>query len=264
MTDGARELVRVERRGAIAVVTIDRPERMNALSRATVERLGAIGRELQSDPSVRACVLTGAGDKAFCAGADLKEREAMTREQVREMLGLYQSELAWLSASDFPTIAAINGVALGGGLELALTCDLRCMSEHATLGLPETSLAIVPGAGGTQRLPRLIGEARALDLVLTGRRVDAEEALNLGLVNLVVRHREPLLDAAFKWLLPIADGAPIAQRAALAAVRAATRLPLDQGLAFERDQYERCLQSTDREEALAAFQEKRKPQFRGQ
>jgi len=180
------------------------------------------------------------------------------------MLSLYQSELGWLATSDFPTVAAINGVALGGGLELALTCDLRCMSEHATLGLPETSLAIIPGAGGTQRLPRLIGEARALDLILTARRIDAQEALSLGLVNLVVRHREPLLDATLKWLLPLANGASIAQRAALAAVRAAARLPLDQGLAFEQGQYERCLQSADREEALAAVQEKRKPQFRGQ
>jgi methylglutaconyl-CoA hydratase len=141
---------------------------------------------------------------------------------------------------------------------------LRCMTEHATLGLPETALAIIPGAGGTQRLPRLIGEARALDLILTARRVDADEALSLGLVNLVVRHREPLLDATFRWLLPLANGAPIAQRAALSAVRAAARLPLEHGLAFEREQYERCLSSTDRQEALAALREKRKPQFRGQ
>jgi methylglutaconyl-CoA hydratase len=263
MTGMPRELVRVERRGTVAIVTIDRPERMNALSRATVERLGVIGRELQGDASVRACVLTGTGDKAFCAGADLKERQGMTREQVREVLGLYQSELGWLSASDFPTFAAINGVALGGGLELALACDLRCMTEDATLGLPETSLAIIPGAGGTQRLPRLIGQARALDLVLTGRRVSASEALHLGLVNRVIPKAEALLDATLAWLEPLADGAPIAQRAALSAVRAAARLALDQGLAFERDQYERCLQSSDREEALLAFQEKRKPQFQG-
>jgi methylglutaconyl-CoA hydratase len=263
VSDAPRELVRLEWRGRVAIVAIDRPERMNALSRATVERLGAIGRELQSDPSVRACVLTGVGDKAFCAGADLKERQGMTREQVREMLALYQSELGWLASSDFPSVAAINGVALGGGLELALTCDLRTIAAHATLGLPETSLAIIPGAGGTQRLPRLIGEARALDLILTGRRVSAEEALNLGLVNLVVPEGQAVLGATLRWLIPLADGAPIAQRAALAAVRAAARLPLDQGLAFEREQYELCLQSSDREEALLAMSEKRKPQFYG-
>jgi enoyl-CoA hydratase/carnithine racemase len=264
MTDAPREPVRLERRGTIAIVTLDRPERMNALSRSTVERLGAIGRELQADANVRACILTGAGDKAFCAGADLKERQGMTREQVREMLGLYRSELAWLASSDFPSVAAINGVALGGGLELALACDLRTMAEPATLGLPETSLAIIPGAGGTQRLPRLIGEARALDLILTGRRVGSAEALNFGLVNLVVPETRPLLQATLDWLTPLADGAPIAQRAALAAVRAAAHSPLEQGLAFERDQYERCLESRDREEALTAFAEKRKPLFRGE
>ena len=263
MSGAPRELVRVERRGAIAIVTIERPERMNALSRATVERLGDIGRELQVDPSLRACVLTGAGDKAFCAGADLKERQGMTREQVRELLGLYRSELGWLANSDFPTIAAINGVALGGGLELALTCDLRSITETASVGLPETTLAIIPGAGGTQRLPRLIGTARAIDLVLTGRRVNAAEALNLGLVNLLVPEAQLLLEATLRWLAPIAEGAPIAQRAALQAVRAAFRLPLAEGLDFERDQYERCLQSTDREEALLALAEKRAPQFQG-
>jgi enoyl-CoA hydratase/carnithine racemase len=263
VTDAAPELVRVERRGTLAIVTIDRPERMNALSRATVERLGEIGRELGSDATVRGCVLTGAGDKAFCAGADLKERQGMTREQVREMLKLYQTELGWLASSDFPTVAAINGVALGGGLELALTCDLRTIAQRATVGLPETSLAIIPAAGGTQRLPRLIGEARALDLILSGRRVGAEEALNFGLVNRVIPETEAVLAATLKWLQPLSDGAPIAQRAALAAVRAARHLPLDQGLAFERDQYERCLQSSDREEALLAFQEHRRAQFQG-
>ena len=263
MSEAVLEPVRLERRGNIAVVTLARPERMNALSRAAVEALGRIGRELATDPSVRACVLTGAGDKAFCAGADLKERRGMTREQVRDILALYGSELGWLASSDFPTVAAINGVALGGGLELALTCDLRSATETAQLGLPETGLAIIPGAGGTQRLPRLIGEARALDLILTGRRLSPSEALSIGLLNLVVPSGEDLLEKTLLWLEPLANGAPIAQRAALRAVRAASRLPLEQGLAFERDQYERCLQSADREEALAAFAEKRKPQFSG-
>ncbi len=167
------DLVRLERRAAVAVVTIDRPERMNALSWATVQRLGEIGRELASDPAVRACLLTGAGEKAFCAGADLKERQGMSRSQVREMLSAYRSELGWLGSSEFPSVAAINGVALGGGLELALTCDLRIAAPAARFGLPETALGIIPGAGGTQRLARLIGESRALDLVLTGRRIDA-------------------------------------------------------------------------------------------
>jgi len=257
------ELVRLERRAAVAIVTIDRPERMNALSWATVQRLGEIGRELAADPGVRVCVLTGAGEKAFCAGADLKERQGMSRGQVREMLSAYRSELGWLGRSEFVSVAAINGVALGGGLELALTCDLRIAVPDAMLGLPETGLGIIPGAGGTQRMARLIGESRALDLVLTGRRIDASEALALGLVNRIAANAELLLESALKWLEAVAEGAPIAQRAALSAVRAAQRLPLEQGLEFEREAYERCLNSADRDEALLALSEKRKPCFQG-
>ena len=257
------DLVRLERRATIALLTIDRPERMNALSWATVQRLGELGRELAQDSSVRACVLTGAGEKAFCAGADLKERQGMSRSQVREMLDAYRTELGWLSSSEFVSVAAINGAALGGGLELALTCDLRIAVPEAVFGLPETGLGIIPGAGGTQRLARLIGESRALDLVLTGRRLDATEALALGLVNRLAPSAEQLLESALKWLEPIAEGAPIAQRAALAAVRAAQRLPLAEGLDFEREAYERCLNSADRDEALLALSEKRKPRFQG-
>jgi len=257
------ELVRLERQAAVAVVTIDRPERMNALSWATVQRLGEIGRELASDLSVLTCILTGAGDKAFCAGADLKERQGMSRSQVREMLDAYRSELSWLETSEFVSVAAINGAALGGGLELALLCDLRIAAPLSSFGLPETGLGIIPGAGGTQRIARLLGESRALDLVLTGRRIDAKEALALGLVNRLAPSREQLLDSALAWLEPVAQGAPIAQRAALAAVRAARRLPLEQGLDFERAAYERCLESADREEALRALAEKRKPRFQG-
>jgi len=187
------ELVRVERRAAVAILTLDRPERMNALSWATVQRMGEIGRELAADPSVLVVILTGAGDKAFCAGADLKERQGMSRSQVREMLGAYRSELSWLEQSNFVSVAAINGVALGGGLELALTCDLRIAAPLASFGLPETGLGIIPGAGGTQRLTRLLGESRALDLVLTGRRIDASEALTLGLLNRVAPSAEELL-----------------------------------------------------------------------
>lgn len=257
------ELVRVERRAAVAIVTINRPERMNALSWATVQRLGEVGRELAADSSLRVTVLTGAGDKAFCAGADLKERQGMSRDQVRDMLSAYRSELAWLEQSDFVSVAAINGVALGGGLELALTCDLRITAPLASFGLPETGLGIIPGAGGTQRITRLLGESRALDLVLTGRRIDSNEALGLGLVNRVAPSAELLLESTLKWLEPVAEGAPIAQRAALASVRAARRMPLEQGLDFERAAYERCLESADRDEALLALSEHRKPRFQG-
>ena len=257
------DLVLLERRGPIALVTIDRPERMNALSWATVQRLGEIGRELGADETVRLCVLTGAGDRAFSAGADLKERQGMSRAQVREMLTDYRSELAWLATSDFVSVAAVNGVALGGGLELALTCDLRSAAENATFGLPEVGLGIIPGAGGTQRIARLLGQARALELVLTGRRLSAHEALSVGLINRLVPSGEALLESTLKWLAPVAEGAPIAQRAALLAVRAALAVPLERGLDYERELYERCLASSDRDEALRALAEKRAPVFQG-
>jgi methylglutaconyl-CoA hydratase len=253
----------LERRGPAAIVTLNRPDRRNALDRATVSELGRVGRELTEDAGVRACVLTGAGDRAFCAGADLKEREGMTEDEVRRMLDLYRSELAWLGSAPFPVVAALNGAALGGGLELALTCDLRVAAAHAVLGLPETSLAIIPGAGGTQRLPRIVGVPRALELILLGRRLNAEEALGVGLVNRVVPAGSDLLEDALGWLAPLLEGAPLAMRAALTAVRAATALPLDAGLDAEREAYERCLTSEDRREALRAFTEKRPPVFQG-
>jgi enoyl-CoA hydratase/carnithine racemase len=251
----------VARRGHAVVVTLDRPDRRNALDRATVAELGSVGQELTADPSVRAVVLTGSGDRAFCAGADLKERETMSLDEVRAMLDAYRRDLAWLGAAPFPVVAALNGAALGGGLELALTCDLRVAATHAVLGLPETSLAIIPGAGGTQRLPRLVGYARALELILLGRRLNAEEALELGLVNRVAPEGADLLDDTCSWLAPLLDGSPTAMRAALSAVRAAQTLPLDAGLDAERRAYETCLTSDDRREALRAFAEKRKPTF---
>jgi len=179
------------------------------------------------------------------------------------MLALYATELAWLGRSAFPVVAALNGAALGGGLELALGCDLRVAAPHALLGLPETSLGIIPGAGGTQRLPRLVGYAKALELVLTGARVGADEALALGLVNRVTAPATSVVDDALSWLSPVVEGAPIAQRAALLAVRAAREAPLDEGLELERRAYEDCLASEDRREALRAFAEKRKPVFSG-
>jgi enoyl-CoA hydratase/carnithine racemase len=255
--------VTVSRRGRAVVATIDRPDRMNALDRATVSEIGRLGSELSRDSSVGAVVLTGSGDRAFCAGADLKERAGMTDDEVRSMLGQYRTDFAWLWSSPFPVVAALNGAALGGGLELALACDLRVAADHATLGLPETSLAIIPAAGGTQRLPRLVGTAKALELVLLGTRLSAAEALALGIVNRVTPAGTDVVDDALAWLEPVLNGAPIAVRAALEAVRAATALPLDAGLEAERRAYEACLVSEDRKEALAAFRVKRKPVFRG-
>jgi enoyl-CoA hydratase/carnithine racemase len=255
--------VTVERRDGVVVLTLDRPDRMNAMSRRMVQELGRIGRELSGDESVRAVVLTGVGNQAFCAGADLKERRDMSDDDVREQLRLYRSELAWIDPFPAPVVAAINGVALGGGLELALSCDLRVAAEHALLGLPETTLGIIPGAGGTQRLPRIVGEARAKELVLLGKRISAQHALAIGLVNRVTRPGLDVLDDTLEWLRPASEGAPIAQKTALSAIDATRELDLPRGLDRELELYEDCLSSEDRTEALRAFAEKRKPRFVG-
>lgn len=252
----------MERHQGAAVLVLNRPLRANALSRSLVLALGRAGRQLAADASVRAVVLTGAGDRAFCAGADLTERLTLSEAEVRELLLLYRQELAWLGNFRAPVIAAIQGVALGGGLELALACDLRVAAASATFGLPETSLAIIPGAGGTQRLPRIIGAARAREMILLGRRVAAEEALRIGLIHRICPADTTLLDDTLAYIRPILEGAPLAQEAALRALRAA-ELPLDQGLEAELAAYEACLKSDDRREALLAFQAKRPPKFEG-
>ena len=187
----------------------------------------------------------------------------MDDRAVRAHLDLYRSELGPLDRSSKPVVAAVNGVALGGGLELALCCDLRIAAPHATFGLPETSLGIIPGAGGTQRLPRIVGEGRAKEMILLGRRLTAQEALAWGLVNRVAPAGTHVVEDALEWIRPIAEGAPIAQAAALAAIDRGLDVGLDVGLELERIGYERTLGSQDRREALAAFAEKRAPHFQG-
>jgi enoyl-CoA hydratase/carnithine racemase len=263
MSDASPPPVRLERRGAVGVLVIDRADRRNALSRDTLYALGRLGRELAADPGVRAIVVTAAGDKAFCAGADLKERQGMSADDVRLQVGLYRSELGVLDRSPKPVIAAINGVAFGGGLELALLCDLRVAAPHAELALPETTLGIIPGAGGTQRLPRVVGEARAKEMILLGRKLGAAEALAWGLVNRVSPEGVSVLEDTLRWIEPISGGAPIAQEAALRAVDASYEVPLAAGLELERVFYDETLRSDDRLEALRAFAEKRKPVFQG-
>jgi methylglutaconyl-CoA hydratase len=255
--------IRIEQRGAVVIWTIDRADRMNALSRATLLALGKLSREAATNPSVHAIVISGAGDKAFSAGADLKERQAMTENEVRALLDLYRSELGTLDRAPKPVVAALNGLALGGGLELALCCDLRIAAAHAQLGLPETSLGIVPGAGGTQRLPRIVGEARAKEMILLSRRLSADEALGWGLVNRVTPAGRSVVDDAVDWIRPIAEGAPIAQAAALEAIDRAFDVSLEFGLELEKLSYEKTLVSEDRREALSAFAAKRPPRFQG-
>jgi methylglutaconyl-CoA hydratase len=255
--------IRVEQRGAVALWTIDRADRMNALSRATLLAIGSLSREAATNATIRAIVITGAGDTAFCAGADLKERAAMTENDVRTQLDLYRSELGALDRSPKPVVAAINGVAVGGGLELALCCDLRVAAEGMEIGLPETSLAIIPGAGGTQRLPRVVGIGRAKEMILLGRRITAREALAWGLVNRVTPAGKNVVDDAVEWIRPIAEGAPVAQAAALEALDLGWNESLETGLMIEKLNYEKTLVTEDRREALAARAAKRPPRFEG-
>ena len=257
-----RRLVLRERSGAIARLMLNRPEASNALSRALVAALRAEVAALAATPGVTVLVLAGAGDKAFCAGADLKERLGMSREQT----GAFLEELGALvqSIEDFPApvIAVITGAALGGGLELALAADLRLADENATLGLPEVRLGIIPGAGGTQRLARLCGIAVAKELILTGRLIDAATALRLGLVSRVVPRAE--LDAAVTALCSeLSAGGPLAQAQAKRAIDQGFGRPMPEALAIERKSYEAVLDSADRDEGLRAFAEKRPPRFRG-
>lgn len=252
----------LRRQEGALIVTIDREDRRNALSRATLEAFGDVFR-YHLRPDDRAVIITGSGARAFCAGADLKERREMSLDEVRAQLLRYRTDLAWLSTCPVPTVAAINGAALGGGLELALLCDLRVSAPHASFALPETSLGIIPAAGGTQYLPRIIGSAKARELILLGSRLSAAEALRIGLIHRICDAAVSVLDDALAWVAPITRGAPLAQHAALRALRAADRLDLDAGLEFELACYDECLTSEDRIEALNAFTEKREPVFRG-
>jgi len=256
-------LLAVEQRDTIEIWTIQRADRMNSLSRDLLLAIGRLARDVATNPSVRVVLVTGSGDKAFCAGADLKERRGMSENDIRAQLDLYRSELGALDRCPKPVVAAINGVALGGGLELALACDLRIAAAHATLGFPETSLGIIPGAGGTQRLPRVIGEARAKEMILLGRRVSAEDALHWGLVHRVTPSGIDVVDDAVRWVAPLATGAPIAQAAALQSIDRAFDVPLEVGLELEKVNYDKTLVSEDRREALEAFAAKRTPAFRG-
>jgi len=252
----------LRRQDGALIITIEREERRNSLNRATLEAFGNVFR-YHLTPDDRAVMVTGSGARAFSAGADLKERREMSLDDVRAQLLRYRTDLAWLSTCPVPTIAAINGAALGGGLELALLCDLRVAAPHASFALPETSLGVIPAAGGTQYLPRIVGAAKARELILLGTRLSAADALRIGLIHRVSDVETSVLDDALAWIQPITHGAPLAQRAALRALRAAERLDLDAGLTFELGCYEACLTSQDRVEALEAFAEKRPPVFQG-
>jgi E-phenylitaconyl-CoA hydratase len=253
-----------EKKDKIAVITINRPEAMNSIDPETSEELARVWTDFRDDPDLWVAILTGAGEKAFSAGADLKKmipmlaRLAPIERREREekfpgLGGITRGLNIWK-----PIIAAINGFCLAGGLEIAMACDIRVAAEHATFGLMEVSRGIIPGAGGTQRLPRLIGVTRAMEMILLAQRIDATEALRLGLVNRVVPAAE-VMPAALKYAEAILQNAPLAVRAAKEAIVRGLSMPLEEGLRLEPVIQSYLLQSQDAIEGPKAFAEKRKP-----
>ncbi len=252
-----------EERQQVAILTLNRPQIMNSfnfeLLRALKEQIDAV----RFKPDIRVVIITGAGEKAFCAGADLKERATLNPMQVKEFIFTIRNLFTSIEQLNKPVIAAVNGIALGGGTELALACDIRIAAKTASMGLTETRLAIIPGAGGTQRLPRLVGRGKAKELIFTGRRVDAQEALSIGLVNQVC-DREHLLDECLKMASMMCETGPLAIEQAKYAINHGIETDLATGLAIESNAYWVTIPTRDRLEGLAAFREKRKPVYTGE
>lgn len=247
----------------IATVTINRPESLNCFDYETLTTLEEMVDDLKFNRDVRVVIFTGAGEKAFSAGADLKERRTLNEKEVRRNVGKIRDVFTKIEELPQPTIAAVNGVALGGGLELALACDFRYAVSGVLLGLTEVSWGIIPGAGGTQRLTRLIGTSRAKELIFTARKITSEEAYELGIVNKVVE-RESLLPLSMQLAQEILRNAPLAVTQAKYAIHYGSAVDLKTGLAIETKAYEIIIPTTDRVEALQAFQEKRAPVFKGE
>jgi enoyl-CoA hydratase/carnithine racemase len=253
------EFVRIDTDGAVATIRIDRPP-ANALARAVSLELSEAAEAVTGDDAVRAVVVWG-GERIFAAGADIKAMVDYGPDEVAEDVGALERACRDLEAVPKVTIAAIEGFALGGGLEVALACDLRFAAQDARLGLPEIKLGIIPGSGGTQRLPRLVGLAKARDLIFTGRQVDAAEALDIGLVDRVARADE-VYRVAVDRAATIATGPSLAYAAAKRALAAADR-PLVEGLQVEREEFVTLFATRDQEEGMRAFLDKREPRFEG-
>ena len=252
-----------EEDAGILTLTLNRPDVMNSLNflllRALRDQIEAV--RFRSD--IRVVLITGCGQKAFCAGADLKERATLKPEQVKEFIFTIRNLFTSIEQLNKPVITAVNGIALGGGTELALASDIRIASSNASMGLTETRLAIIPGAGGTQRLPRLVGKGKAKELIFTGKRIDAQEALEIGLVNKVCQPKD-LLDECKKMADMICETGPIAIEQAKYAINYGMETDMHTGLAIESNAYWVCIPTEDRLEGLAAFKEKRQPVYKGQ
>ncbi len=254
--------IEVERADQIATITINRPEALNALDAVRLELLLASIQATSADPGVRAIILTGAGDRAFAAGADVAAMRDMNAYQALAFAKLGQAVCHALESAPQPVIAAVNGFALGGGCEIALACDIRLCSENAVFGQPEVALGIPPGWGGTQRLPRIVGPGIAKELIYTGRRVAAQEALAIGLVNGVFP-LEQLKESARELAARIAANAPVAVSFSKVAINRAFEEPLATGLAEEARLFADAFNTADQREGMSAFLERRKPHFHG-
>ncbi|NIP79736.1 MAG: enoyl-CoA hydratase [Gemmatimonadetes bacterium] len=256
------ETIRVERAGARATVIVNRPDKLNALNAETIGELDAAFRELAADDDVRGLVVTGEGEKAFVAGADIAELAKMGPIDGIDVSRKGQDAFRRLERMGKPVVAAVNGYALGGGMELALACHLRVASEKARFGLPEVKLGIIPGYGGTVRLPRIVGRGRALELILTGEMIDAGRALDMGLVNRVVTPEETR-PAAEALLDTILKNGPVALRFALEAVDRSLETGIDEGLGLESHLFGLLASTEDMREGMGAFLEKREARFQG-
>ncbi|HJF33007.1 MAG TPA: enoyl-CoA hydratase/isomerase family protein [Sporosarcina psychrophila] len=256
------EAIRYEQKGNLAFVTLDRPGAMNAFNYDMLVELGQITESIRINPDIRVVIFTGSGDHAFSVGADLKERKTLTELQVKRNVYKIGEVFSAIENLPQPTIAMMNGFAFGGGMELALACDFRIAADTALMGLTETGLAIIPGAGGTQRLPRLIGEAKALELILTARKMSATEALGYGVLTKITAPENLIRETADFADSILANG-PIALQQAKFAIKHGMNVDLQTGLAIERKAYEFTIPTEDRIEALNAFSEKRKPVFTG-
>jgi len=256
------EVLLLERRDAAAIVTLNRPQSINAINNHLRVELPALVRELDEDPSIAAIVLTGNGVRGFCAGADIKEARA-SEAPADERKQLMRSWIDDVANTTKPLIAAIHGVCMGAGLELALACDLRVAALDSRLALPETALGLIPGGGGTQRLARLVGQGIALDMILTGRVLDATAALATGLVSRVADSRDSALAEALAIVNVLADRPPLALSYAKESVISGGTLPLADGLRGEKTLFAILAGTRDRQEAMEAFRAKRKPKFSG-
>jgi len=252
-----------EEKEKIAVITLNRPKVMNSLN---FDLLFALKEKIESirfAPNIRVVIITGAGEKAFCSGADLKERVTLPPIKVKEYIYTIRSLFSLIENLNKPVIAGVNGIALGGGTELALASDIRIVSSSALMGLTETRLAIIPGAGGTQRLPRLVGKGKAKELIFTGRKVNADEALSIGLANQICEPKE-LLDKCMEMASMICKAGPIAIEQAKYAINYGLETDINTGLGIESNAYMVTIPTQDRLEGLQAFKEKREPIYKGE